>query len=214
VPTGVSDFNAFLQTLNRSPDGGRHVKTRIEVAPGYSVEYIESFYSTAEAEAFLRALLAVEMKPEVIRMYGRDTVTKRRSVQYGADYIYNPTAKRSREWTPLMLSIRERMESVVGPLDGGLVQVYPDGKTGIGWHQDKGNPEIIASLSLGAEREFSFGVGRATKCKEVWRMRLGHGSLLLIPGATNETLKHRLPPARRIKEPRVNVTLRRFPQSR
>jgi alkylated DNA repair dioxygenase AlkB len=189
------------------------VKTRIEVAPGYSIEYIESFYSSEEADALLGALLAVEMTPEVIRMYGRDTVTKRRSEQYGADYIYNPRAKKSREWTPVMLAIRERMESVAGPLDGGLVQMYPNGEAGIGWHQDKDQPEIIASLSLGAEREFAFGVGTATKCEEVWRMRLLHGSLLMIPGKTNEALKHRLPSARRIKHPRVNVTLRRFPQS-
>jgi alkylated DNA repair dioxygenase AlkB len=204
-----------LRTLRwrarRLHDAGGKVKTRIEVASGYPVEYIESFYSTGEADALLRALLAVDMQPEIIRMYGRDTVTKRRSGQYGADYIYNPTAKKSREWTPLMLSIRERLESIAGPLDGGLVQVYPDGEAGIGWHEDKGKPEIIASLSLGAEREFAFGVGPATKCREVWRMPLAHGSLLLIPGTTNEALKHRLPPARRIRQPRVNVTLRRFP---
>jgi len=102
--------------LSRRLQGGvGKVKIKIEVAPGYSVEYIESFYSSDEADALLRALLAVEMTPEVIRMYGRDTVTKRRSEQYGADYNYNPTAKKPREWTPLMLSIRERMESVAGP---------------------------------------------------------------------------------------------------
>ncbi len=185
----------------------------IEISPGYRVEYIEGFYRLDEADELRGALLAVHMTPEVIRMYGRDTVTKRWSEQYGADYLYNARAKKSREWTPLMLSIRERMESVAGPLDGGLVQVYPDGETAIGWHEDRGKPEIIASLSLGAEREFSFGVGPVTKCEEVWRMRLAQGSLLLIPTKTNEALKHRLPPARRIKEPRVNVTLRRFPQS-
>ena len=69
------------------------------------------------------------------------------------------------------------------------------------------------SWSLGAEREFSFGLEQATKCEEVWRTRLAHGSLLLIPGTTNEAIKHRLPPARRINEPRVNITLRRFPAS-
>jgi alkylated DNA repair dioxygenase AlkB len=111
-----------------------------------------------------------------------------------------------------MLSIKERMESVAGPLDGGLVLVYPNGEAGIGWHQDKGKPEVIASLSLGAEREFAFGVGLAASCAEVWRMRMVHGSLLLIPAKTNEALKHRLPPTKLVKEPRVNVTLRRFPR--
>ncbi len=128
------------------------------------------------------------------------------------DYLYNPTAKKSKEWTPLMLSIKRRMESIAGRLDGGLVQMYPHGKAGIGWHANKGKPEIIASLSFGAEREFAFGVGPASRCKEVWRMRLAHGSVLLIPSRTNEALKHRLPPAKRVKEPRVNVTLRRFPR--
>src|SRR5216683_8392280 len=132
---------------------------RIEIPAGHTVEYIENFYSTQEADELLRGLLAVEMTPEIIRMYGRDTVTKRRSQLYGADYNYNATAKKSKDWTPLMLAIKERMESIAGSLDGGLVQVYPDGKAGIGWHADKDKPEIIASLSLGAEREFAFGVG-------------------------------------------------------
>jgi alkylated DNA repair dioxygenase AlkB len=187
-------------------------KVTVEVAPGYTVEYIERFYTKGEADALLNALLAVEMAPEVIRMYGRDTVTKRRSAQYGIPYAYNPTAKEPQPWTPLMLSIKERMEAVAGPLHGGLVQVYPNGTVGIGWHEDKDSPEIIASLSLGAEREFAFGVGPVMKCVEVFRMRLAHGSLLLIPAATNLAVKHRLPPARHIKQPRVNVTLRRFPQ--
>lgn len=185
----------------------------IEVTRGCKVEYIEHFYMPDEADSILRAFLAVEMTPEVIRMYGHDIVTKRRSEQYGMDYLYNPAAKKSKEWTPLMLSIRGRMESVAGRLDGGLVQMYPDGKAGIGWHEDKGNPEIIASLSLGAEREFAFGLGTVSKCVEVWRMRLAHGSLLLIPAKTNEALKHRLPQSRLVKEPRVNVTLRRFPST-
>ena len=111
-----------------------------------------------------------------------------------------------------MLSIRERMESIAGPLDGGLVQVYPTGEVGIGWHEDKGNPEIIASLSLGAERDLAFGVGPVSKCVEVYRMRLAHGSLLLIPSNTNLAVKHRVPPTKLVKESRVNVTLRRFPR--
>jgi alkylated DNA repair dioxygenase AlkB len=183
----------------------------IEITRGYSVEYFEQFYRSAEADGMLSALLALDMTPEVIRLYGKTHETKRRSAQYGVDYIYNTEAKKAQEWTPLMLSIKERMESVAGQLDGGLVQVYPNGEAGIGWHEDKGKPEVVASLSLGAEREFAFGMGLAARCTEIWRMRLAHGSLLLIPAKTNEALKHRLPPVKRVKESRVNVTLRRFP---
>ena len=109
-----------------------------------------------------------------------------------------------------MRGIRERVERVAGRLDGALVQLYPNGNAGIGWHRDKGKPEVIASVSLGAEREFAFDVGSARSCEETWRMRLPHGSLLLISSETNTALKHRLPLAKRVETPRVNVTLRRF----
>ena len=54
-------------------------KMTIEITLGDCVEYIEQFYVWDEADDLLRALLAVEMAPEVIRMYGHDIVTKRRS---------------------------------------------------------------------------------------------------------------------------------------
>jgi alkylated DNA repair dioxygenase AlkB len=186
---------------------------KIEIKPGHWVEYVERFYTPKDADDALHALLATEMTPEVVTMFGRAIVTKRRSEQFGVQYDYNPTAKKAKPWTPLMLSIKSRMESVAGSLDGGLIQVYPDGDAGIGWHTDDGHPEIIASLSLGAERTFAFGEGpTVARYVEVFRMRLAHGSLLLIPAATNNALKHRVPPERRVKEPRANITLRRFPR--
>jgi len=188
--------------------------TRIEIAKGFAVEYIEGFYAQAEADELLRGLLDVQMTPEIVKLYGKTHVTKRRSAQYGAEYNYNVAAKKSQDWTPLMLGIKQRMEAVVGPLHGGLVQVYPNGDAGLGWHYDKGDPEIIASLSLGAEREFCFGQMEGKSCTEMFRMRLKHGSLLLIPAEVNRDYKHIVPTTKRVKEPRVNVTLRRFPWGR
>ncbi len=187
---------------------------REEITAGRWVEYIEDFYAKEEADRHLRAFLELKssITPEVVTMFGRSSIQKRLSVQYGADYIYNETAKKSRPWTSLMLEVKARMEAVAGPLDGGLLWIYPDGEAGLGWHEDKGNPEIIGSLSLGAERIIAFGIGPVVGCQEVFRMRLAHGSLLLIPAETNEATKHRVPPERRIKDPRVNITLRRFPR--
>lgn len=128
---------------------------KIEIAAGHSVEYIEGFASKEEADDVLRALLQTEMTPEVVTMRGRAIVTKRRSEQYGVQYDYNPSAKKAKPWTPLMFSIKARMEAIAGPLDGGLIQVYPTGEAGVGWHSDAGDPEIIASLSVGAERQLT-----------------------------------------------------------
>lgn len=187
-----------------------HRIARLQVAFGHHVLYLPGFLDCGQADAILDALLHIDMAPEVIRMFGTNHVTKRRTVQFGAEYNYNSTAKKPTPWSPLMTTIRQRVETVAGRVDGALVQVYPDGDAGIGWHRDKGCPEIIASLSLGAEREFAFGAGPAQGCREVFRMWLHHGSLLLIPFETNEALKHRLPPAPRITAPRINVTFRRF----
>jgi alkylated DNA repair dioxygenase AlkB len=202
LPLNTLDSNTF------------EAQMKIEITAGCTVEYMEDFLSKEEADHYLRVFLELKssMTPEVVTMFGRSSVQKRLSIQYGADYIYNETAKKSDPWTPSMLEIRARMEAVTGPLDGGLLWIYPDGDAGLGWHEDKGNPEVIASLSLGAPRSFCFGSGTVLKCKEVWRMRLPHGSLLLIPAATNSALKHRVPPERRVKESRVNITLRRFPR--
>lgn len=195
----------------RSDDDVHGEMVNIEVAQNRRVDYIPEFLYPREADVLLGAVLSMDMAPEVIRMFGADIVTKRWTAQFGVDYSYNATAKRARRWTTVMASLRDRVAAVTGRLDSALVQVYPDGSTGIGWHRDKGHPEVIASLSLGAEREFAFGIATKAGCQEVWRMPLAHGSLLLIPADTNNALKHRLPTAARITTPRVNVTFRRFP---
>jgi alkylated DNA repair dioxygenase AlkB len=183
----------------------------IEIAPGHVVSYVEGFYAGAEADDLLRALLTLDMTNEEVRLYGSTWQCRRKTLPVGIDYVYNPSAKPAIEWTPLMRDIRERVETAVGRVDGGLVQLYPDGQAAIGWHSDKHTPEVIASLSFGAERDFAFGTGPSRHCKEVRRLRLAHGSLLVIPGVTNGAFKHRLLTTARVRAPRVNVTLRRFP---
>lgn len=89
--------------------------------------------------------------------------------------------KEPTDWTPLLRSIRERVQAAAGPFESALLFKYPDGMAGLGWHSDKGHPELIASRSLGAERDFAFGIGPVKRCREVRRLRLAHGSLLLIP---------------------------------
>jgi alkylated DNA repair dioxygenase AlkB len=158
------------------------------------VDYFPAFVGRQKADELLEVFLAMETTPEIIRMFGADIVTTRRTALLGAEYVYNALAKSPHEWTPTTAALRQRIETVAGPLDGALVQVYPDGHAGLGWHRDKGHPDVIASLSLGAERAFVFGSESARGCREVYRMRLAHGSLLLIPAATNNALKHRLPP--------------------
>jgi len=77
------------------------------------------------------------------------------------------------------------------------------------WHSDaekdlKKNG-AIGSLSFGAERKFSF---KHKENKETVSILLEHGSLLVMKNQTQSHWLHRLPPTKKIFQPRVNLTFR------
>ena len=90
-----------------------------------------------------------------------------------------------------------------------LLNLYHDGNEGMAWHSD-GEKDLkkygaIASLSLGAERKFSFKHKSTKQTLSLW---LEKGSLLVMKGSTQENWLHRLPPTKKIKTPRINLTFR------
>jgi alkylated DNA repair dioxygenase AlkB len=89
-----------------------------------------------------------------------------------------------------------------------LCNLYPDGDAYIGWHRDRDHPQIITSLSLGAVRELRFAETGSTRA--VHGIELGHGSLLLISQAVNDRFKLMVPKSKRVTQPRINVTFRKF----
>ena len=79
----------------------------------------------------------------------------------------------------------------------------------MGWHSD-GEKDLkkngaIASLSLGAERKFAF---KHKATQQTISVLLEKGSLLEMKGITQENWLHRLPPTKKIKIPRINLTFR------
>jgi len=77
------------------------------------------------------------------------------------------------------------------------------------WHSD-GERDLkpngaIASLTLGAERKFSF---KHKKSSETRSLILEHGSLLVMKNETQTHWLHRLPPTKAISTPRINLTFR------
>jgi alkylated DNA repair dioxygenase AlkB len=81
----------------------------------------------------------------------------------------------------------------------------------MGWHSDDekalGKDTAIASLTLGAERKFSFrhkhkGDGNTVS------MELEDGSLLVMKGTTQTFWQHSVPKTAKITTPRINLTFR------
>ena len=77
------------------------------------------------------------------------------------------------------------------------------------WHSDGekslGKNPVIASLSFGVEREFSF---RHKNTKQAISLILEHGRLLVMKDKTQINWLHRLPTSKKIPRPGINLTFR------
>ncbi len=146
-------------------------------------------------------------------IYGKRIITKRKVAWYGDDnyaYTYSHTTKQALPWTKELLELKKVAESVSGKIfNSCLINLYHDGNEGMSWHSDDekalGKDTVIASISLGAERKFSFR-HKATKDKR--DIILQNGSLLVMKGATQTHWLHSLPKSVKIKHPRINLTFR------
>jgi len=115
-------------------------------------------------------------------------------------------------WPERLASVRERIEEVVGiRFQVARCVYYRDGTEGVDFHVDEpayGSTEVIASLSLGAEREF--GLRSLTDPEDEFRIILGHGSLLYMGKHCQSRYEHALFHSGSCTEPRINLTFRRY----
>ena len=92
-----------------------------------------------------------------------------------------------------------------------LLNLYHNGDESMGWHSDDEKEIIaessIASLSLGAERKFSF---KHKATKETISVLLENGSLLEMKGAIQKNWWHALPKSKKVIAPRINLTFRQM----
>lgn len=88
------------------------------------------------------------------------------------------------------------------------MNLYRDGRDHVSWHTDQdieiyGPTPIIASVSFGSQRIF----GMRNQTKQV-KIRLEHGSILVMSGCTQEHWEHSIRKEASATEPRVNLTFR------
>ena len=162
---------------------------------------------------FNRLLNTIDWKNDEAVIYGKRIVTKRK-VAWHADqafeYTYSNTTKRAQLWTDDLLALKALVEKKTGEhFNSCLMNLYHDGSEGMAWHSD-GEKDLkkngaIASLSLGAERKFAF---KHKRTKESVSLILEHGSLLVMQDVTQQFWQHRLPPTKKVVQPRINLTFR------
>ena len=176
----------------------------------YHGKILTAKQSTFFYEVFMKS---IEWKNDEAVIFGKLIKTKRKVAWYGESqfsYTYSKVTKQAMPWTEELLELKKIIEEESNEIyNSCLLNLYHSGEEGMAWHSDgekmlKKNG-AIASLSLGAERTFSF---KHKKSKQRINILLERGSLLVMKEGTQTNWLHRLPPTKKVKTPRINLTFR------
>ena len=182
--------------------------------------YHPEFLARREADRLLDTLWTeLDWAEREIVLFGRRVLQPRLVAWYGdegADYRYSGATLRAQRWPPVLNDLRARIERLSDCVfNAVLANAYRDGSDSMGWHSDD-EPELgprpcIASLSLGAERAFLLRPREpdAQGRRPARRLRLAHGSLLVMRGDSQARFQHSLPKTRQPVGLRINLTFRR-----
>lgn len=162
---------------------------------------------------YQRMMETIAWKNDEAVVFGKHYITKRKVAWYGDTnfkYTYSNITKQARLWTKELKELKEIVEKETGVVfNSCLLNLYHTGEEGMAWHSDDekslGVNTTIASLSLGAERKFSF---KHKLTKQRIDVILEKGSLLVMKGETQTYWLHRLPPTKKVHTPRINLTFR------
>jgi alkylated DNA repair dioxygenase AlkB len=162
---------------------------------------------------FNKLLTADFWKNDELIVFGKQIITKRKVAWFGDDnieYSYSNTTKKGLVWTPEILNLKQLVELKTGErFNSCLLNLYHNGNEGMAWHSDNekelGTNPIIASLSLGATRKFSF---KHKQTKQKVDVLLYSGNLLVMKGETQHKWIHSLPKTKKVQTPRINLTFR------
>lgn len=167
-----------------------------------------------QCEFYYQKLMeTIQFKNDEAIIFGKKIITKRMVAWYGESeysYTYSKITKRANIFTEELLALKKIVERESGATyNSCLLNLYPTGAEGMAYHSD-GEKMLrengaIASLSLGADRKFSF---KHKKNKQRIDIVLEKGSLLVMREGTQTHWLHRLPPTKKVNSPRINLTFR------
>jgi alkylated DNA repair dioxygenase AlkB len=179
-----------------------------------AADYYGKVLTPAAAALYLDAMLRrIEWRNDEAVIFGRHIITKRKVAWYGDShysYAYSGKTRHALNWTRELLELKVIVEKVCGrTFNSCLLNLYHTGEKGMAWHSDDERTlekdGAIASLSLGAERKFSF---RHRKTRDTVSIQLEAGSLLVMHGTTQTYWMHALPKTAKVSQPRINLTFR------
>lgn len=185
------------------------------LSPLSELRVMEGFYSAEESDTLFSRLLLENAWPDNhYCVDGRMFELPRQQTWHadpGIRYSYSNNLLQTRDWTPLLSDIRERIESELKcSFNSVLVNLYRDGQDYVGWHADDerelGESPLIASLTLGATRTFAW---QHKDSREEGSIVLESGTLLVMRPGFQHHWYHSIPRDASVREARINLTFRR-----
>ncbi len=177
--------------------------------PDAELKLWEHFFSRDKADHYYNTILQeTPWKQEEITVYDKTHLTPRMTVWYGKKRDGTTT----RAFTSTLLEIKGKVENETKiNFTSVLVNLYRDGKDGVGWHRDHdrelGPQPLVASVTFGETRPFEIR-HKFRKELEKIRIPLDHGSLLLMGGTMQHFWEHQIPKTAKQIGPRINLTFR------
>ena len=175
--------------------------------PPEMLEYRPALFNKEESDYLLTKFISdAPWQQRTQTMWDKQVLTPRLTAWYG-ERLEEETIS----WTPELLMIKEKVESLCGvTFNSVLLNYYRDGNDSVAWHSDKesklGKRPVIASVTFGQVR--SFNIRRKTDHKEIYSVRLEHGSFLMMKAGLQEEFEHRVAKSNRPMKPRINLTFR------
>ncbi|MGB2427693.1 MAG: alpha-ketoglutarate-dependent dioxygenase AlkB family protein [Alteromonas sp.] len=180
------------------------------------VIYIPNWLTASEATQYYHKLAeSLAWRQDTIRLYGKEHKIPRQQCWYGepeAIYHYSGLDLTPLPWSDELFTLKQACESTSqAHFNSVLANWYQHGQHSMGMHSDDepelGTQPTIASLSLGAERNFIF---KHKHDKSRHSLLLEHGSLLIMRGMTQNYWQHGINKTARDIGGRINLTFRQI----
>jgi len=183
--------------------------------PDADISYYPNFINNVEASFYYQKLLkTIPWQQDDITIFGKTYAQPRLTALFANNnkpYRYSNITMYPHLFNNHLLAIKHKIETKHNiNFTTCLANLYRDGQDSNGWHTDNekelGEHPTIASISLGAPRYFHLKHRTDKTLRK--KIVLGHGSLLLMKGKTQEHWLHQIAKTRKLIEPRINLTFR------
>ncbi len=184
--------------------------------PDADIVYYPDFLDKDKSNQLFQKLHStVEWTQRELTIFGQRKLMPRLIAWYAdpdIEYRYSGGTTPHNHWIPELVNLKNAMELLCGtPFNGALLNLYRDGTDSMSWHSDDekalGHNPVIASVSLGAQRQLKFR-HRNNKHLKPHKLLLDSGSVLVMRGATQHFWQHQLPKTSKVITARINITFR------